>query len=243
MSIPTPVSFWNLNESSGNASDAVASNTLTNNNTTTYVAGLISNAAEFVRASSQSLSITDAAQTGLDPGGAMSMQAWIRITALPSSGDYHTVAAKGGISITTTDSTCQYLLFIANDGAQTVQAFARGAGNNMAASHAVSLSTGVWNHLVLTYEPSVALRLWINGTNVASDTSSISGSLVNTARPFAIGADQATGAANFFNGRVDMVGVWNVLLTSAEISSLYNAGAGIQFPFASASNSNFFAFM
>ena len=47
------VSYWKLDESSGNAADSVGSNTLTNTNTVTYSAGKINNGADFERDSAQ----------------------------------------------------------------------------------------------------------------------------------------------------------------------------------------------
>lgn len=41
------VSYWKLDESSGNASDSVGSNTLTNNGTAGYASGKINNAVDF----------------------------------------------------------------------------------------------------------------------------------------------------------------------------------------------------
>jgi hypothetical protein len=75
------VSYWKLDESSGNAVDSVGSNTLTNTNTVTYSSGVINNGANFVEASSQKLSITDASQSGLDFTGNMTLAGWVKFTA------------------------------------------------------------------------------------------------------------------------------------------------------------------
>ncbi|NTW33158.1 MAG: hypothetical protein HGB12_11120, partial [Bacteroidetes bacterium] len=70
-------------------------------------------------------------------------------------------------------------------------------------------------------------RLYINGILATSSTSSRS--LSNTKKVgLCIGAEDqgSSGIANYFNGSMDEVGIWNRALTLTEISNLYNSGAG-----------------
>ena len=58
---------------------------------------------------------------------------------------------------------------------------------------------------------------------------SISGSLVGaTARPFQIAQNIAQSVYNF-NGAIDMLGIWTRVLSSDEISKLYNSGSGFKY--------------
>lgn len=238
------VSYWKLDESSGNAADSVGSNTLTNNNTTAYAAGKINNGADFELSFSNSLSITDAAQTGLDLTGAFTISFWVKPESVVSG--YHTMVSKGGISVAASDTTTQYLIWRDNDGAgsaERVQFLVRTAGANKEIGYTTGsaiLNAGTWYHIVAYYNPSTKMELFINNVSVASSTSSVPASLVNTARPFGLGADEAATAANFFDGVIDEVGIWNRVLTSDEITSLYNSGNGWQYPFTPFVNSNFF---
>ena len=53
--------------------------------------------------------------------------------------------------------------------------------------------------------------------------------------PFLIGGELSSGsilAANSFEGKVDEVGFWNRVLSDDELTTLYNAGTGLQYPFA-----------
>jgi len=47
---------------------------------------------------------------------------------------------------------------------------------------------------------------------------------------FALGKNLPTNSAGF-PGTIDEVGVWNRVLTSSEVASLYNTGTGFQYPF------------
>ena len=48
--------------------------------------------------------------------------------------------------------------------------------------------------------------------------------------PLYMGADGYYGS-NFFNGALDEVGIWRRVLTANEITTLYNGGAGLSYPF------------
>src|SRR3990167_10109236 len=70
--------YWKLDESSGNAADSVASNTLTNTNTVGYSAGKINNAADFVGANSTYF-IAGSPVAAL---GAKSYSFWTKVTTI-----------------------------------------------------------------------------------------------------------------------------------------------------------------
>lgn len=171
--------------------------------------------------SSQYASIADASQTGLDITGALTVEGWFNVESTPGAGVYYTLIAKGGISVTISNSTLQYDLIYRNDGDIAIQFFVRGAGVNAFANYTVTLNTGQWYHIAGTYEPSTAVRLYLDGVEVGTpDTSGVPASLVNTARPFGVGGDfaQAT-VMNFFDGKTSLVRVWNVLRTEAQIAA------------------------
>lgn len=234
------VSYWKLDESSTGSSavtrnDSHGTNHLTDNNTTASATGKINSGADFEATNSEYLSITDASQTGLDITGALSISCWINVESTPGATTYYTILCKGGISVAASDTTIQYDLFYRNDGDIQLQGFIRGTGVNKVVGYVTTLTTATWYHVVLTYEPSTALRLYLNGSEVANNTTSIPASLVDTARPFGIGADQASGTiANYFDGIVDEVAIFSQLLSTTDISDLYNGGAGLAYPFTGA---------
>lgn len=99
------------------------------------------------------------------------------------------------------------------------------------------MSTGTFYHAVVTYVGSGnAWILYLNGT-----TYNASGATPNTSvAAMAIGKNIVNNV-QYFNGSIDEVGIWSRELTSGEVTSLYNAGAGLQYPFNSstATFSNF----
>jgi len=90
-----------------------------------------------------------------------------------------------------------------------------------------AITTGVWYHIVVTWDNSSnTLNLYLNGSNVNNIKSS--GTPGNMAlNEFVIGFN--TGQQNYFGGIVDEVGFWKRVLTTDEISDLYNSGDGLTY--------------
>ena len=78
---------WHLNEASGTRADSTSGNNdLTDNNTVASAAGKFGNAADLERSNSEKLTITDAAQTGLDPvGNLITFGAWVKPESVGST--------------------------------------------------------------------------------------------------------------------------------------------------------------
>jgi hypothetical protein len=81
-----------------------------------------------------------------------------------------------------------------------------------------------WHHLVGTYDGS-KMRLYVDGNEVGSgtDASGVIGS-VDTTDAIHLAADYAFGIQ--WVGLLDEVAIWDRALTSAEVTTLYNSGAG-----------------
>lgn len=80
------------------------------------------------------------------------------------------------------------------------------------------------------------IRCYINGSLVST-----SGTLINyltnaNALSFVVGASDVLNG--YLDGQLDEMGIWSRTLSGTEITTLYNSGAGIQYPF-STSNSMF----
>lgn len=213
------VSYWKLDESSGNASDSVGSNTLTNNNSATYSAGKINNSVS-LNGSSQYLSIADASQSGLDFGtGAFSISLWIKSS---QSATGREILEKQWIS-----SGGYYQIAWGNSTAGTIKFE---GGSNGAAVFALYTTTATyndnaWHHLVLV-RSSNTVTAYIDGSLSGSNTASGSFDTSNDG-VFQIGR----GNSGYYSGLVDEVGVWSRALSSTEVTQLYNDGDGWQYPF------------
>ena len=84
-----------------------------------------------------------------------------------------------------------------------------------------NIADGLWHHVAVTYDNSAALKfkLYVDGvmlanqnTTVAVNTSSTGGYYIGTRNDF----------ANYFDGIIDEVRVWNVVRTDAEILASMN---------------------
>src|SRR6185503_8861151 len=75
----------------------------------------------------------------------------------------------------------------------------------------------VWQHYAWVYSGS-QLTLYLNGNVVGSIAAS--GTITNTAIPFAIGKNTLTGFNFYYNGRIDEVSLWNKALSQAEVQDI-----------------------
>lgn len=236
------VSWWTLDEASGNRADShVSANTLTDNNTVASATGLLGNAADFERSNSEYLSRADASVTGLDITGAFTISTWFKLESLPASSEYYMLVAKGAVSSGTSDANTQYALWYDNDSARRLSLLVRSTGANKQVTYTTTLNTGQWYHLVAVYNPSTSIQLYLDGAQILHNVTSIPASLVNTAQPFVIGAENAGTPGAYFDGLIDETAVYSRTLQYGDILDLYNAGVGITYtPTASAGGNAFF---
>jgi len=80
---------------------------------------------------------------------------------------------------------------------------------------------GNWHYLVATYDGS-NIKTYSDGSLVDNTARNI-----NTFDQFRMGYRQDQN--NYWNGSVDEVAVWNRVLTAAEVSQIWNGGAGLRF--------------
>lgn len=210
------VSYWKLDESSGNAADSVGSNTMTNSGTVSFAAGKINNAATFDGTNYLSKS----SQVGLPTlTSSFSMQAWVNFTATNSrskgifsgDGDWSGFLADSGQS----NGKVQFGFY---NGSSFYRKYSSSAIND-----------GSWHHVVGVRDRSAnTIELFIDG--VSQGTVSTSGDPVkNGSTPAYIGSL----AGDNWIGSIDEVAYWSRALTSTEVEELYASGSGLQYPFAS----------
>jgi hypothetical protein len=82
------------------------------------------------------------------------------------------------------------------------------------------LPLGTWSHLAMTWSPNT-LRLYVNGTQVASR--STSGSLSTGTGPLRLGGNSFR--SEWFDGRIDEVRVYRRALPQSEIAADMNRAA------------------
>ena len=204
------ISYWELEETSGTRNDSHGSNHLTDNNTVTSGTGQVGTAAFFTSANSEYLSITDAAQTGLDITTTGSWAYWIKFNTDTDA----VVLAKY--------STGQQGYWLQHQ-VGTSQRFTNSA--EIAMDVTATMNTGTWYFCVWTYNSGTA-TFYLNGTSQGSATNGTS--LTNTTAPFELGRINKYNS-NYVDGLMDQVGVWSKVLSGTEITDLYNGGAGLSY--------------
>lgn len=225
------VAYYKLDESSGNPLDSSGnSRTLTNTNTATFGAGKINNGGIFAAASSQYFTRADVLGTTI--GGPITISAWVNFTSLPSlTNGMAIVAVNGGA---TTPYISYYIEYFNNLTVYELRfhrdrSFVAGVSNN----YAVTLNTGTFYHIVLTYD-GTNLRGYVDGALVTGPTSRTGDGTTGGVTASGVGAETIDPVGKFLDGKIDEVGVWSRELSSTEITELYNAGIGLQYPFITA---------
>ena len=88
------------------------------------------------------------------------------------------------------------------------------------------VATYSWNHIVAWFDSSDSkVRIRINDS--ATYVSTATGALIQSATAFTLGA-RSHAVAAYFTG-LDEVGFWKRKLSPAEMTALYNGGAGLPF--------------
>ena len=122
--------------------------------------------------------------------------------------------------------------FLSNDGSSS-------ANRQIETNNSV-LSASEWLHVVVTHDGSGDFttgtsEIYVNGTAQGTTLNSTTGDLGNDTllsdsvasdQPFAVG-ERKEFESGAVAGKIDELGVWNRVLTSDEVSDLYNNGSGL----------------
>lgn len=214
------VSYWNLNEESGTRADSVGSNNLSDNNTVGFTAGVNSNAASFVAASTEWLSVDDNAS--LSMAGSFTWNMWAKINGTSArffigkdqSGGREIAIGQGNAS-----GSPAFTMFLFNAAEQFIQPI-------------LAASADEWHMFTVRYDVGTG-KVTLNVDAAANDPwpLALAGAVADTATPLNFGRRSFVGSNGYFNGPLDEVGLWSRMLTDPELAELYNAGAGKFYPF------------
>lgn len=205
------VSYWRLDEASGNAIDSHSTNDLTDNNTVGSGTGKINNGRDFELSNSEDFSKADNAS--LSTGDIdFTLSLWINRESAVQQG---LISKFGG-------STNEYGLWIwSGDQRPYLTVFAGGSGQ---VGWGAALDVATWYHIVAWHD-SVNNQIGIVVNAGTPVTASYSGGLNDSDSDFRIG--QYSGS--YMDGIIDEVGFWKRVLTSDERTQLYNGGAGLSY--------------
>jgi len=210
---PSLVSRWTFDSAgtnSGTAVDVVGSNDGTIQGATTGVAGLAgydSAEAYDFDGTDDNVAFGNNALGSLN-GQAMSVAAWFNADSVPSSGSGLIYSQEGVITLNVED---------ANGG--ELQAFVTATKDD---SVSTAINTDTTYHAVLTYDGSGTQALYLDGSQVDSQSGISMFDLSSLDRQVRVGA-QYDNSGNF-DGVIDDARIYSKELTSTEVSNLYNNG-------------------
>jgi len=219
------IAFWRLGEASGTRVDSVGSNDLSDNNTVTQATGRINNAGQFTLANSEYLSIVD--NTDLSTGDIdFSASVWVYLDTQPATSmDILTKFLPTGnqreyaLWWNTSDDRFKFLVDPDGTSASLTLVVADNFGDT---------STGTWYNILVTHD-ATANQISIAVNDGTPNTASHTAGVFDSTATFRIGARGDD--VEYCDCRIDAVGFWKKVLSSAERTELYNAGNGLEHPF------------
>ncbi len=151
----------------------VNANTMTGSNSPTFAAGKIKSGADFELSSSQSASIADGSQTGLDITGDLTILAWSKFESRSN--------ARQGLVSKWDDAQRAYGLSVTPTNIQ----LHINNGTEFEPSNALSTTNGVWTHLGVTYDTGTTTgKFFQDGSQLGTDKTGGIASISNTSASF-----------------------------------------------------------
>ena len=217
------VAYYKLD---GNSNDSAGSNNGTDN-TISYVAGKIGNAASF----NGSPSAITAGNLGISGIGALSISFWVKIDADISNGQLYGFVGLSSNITATRRFQCYYYN---NSGTRQIVFDPSGGGGFL---YNINLGTTNYYHIVIVRNPATGYAyLYVNGSLAGSQV--LGSDATDYGEGF--GAGITVGGGNNLKGKLDEIGVWDRVITSTEVGELYNSGDGYNGFLPSGNTSNFF---
>ena len=215
---PRIVSLWRLDEASGTRTDEAGANDLTDNNTVGLSVdrqeGIGS--ADFNADYGESLTITDAAQVGLDLTPPFSITFWVKfhVTAGSSEGILGKGESDGErqYQVYRRSTTPYPIRFGTSANGSTYTAFTSDTGTN----------DGTWYHVGIVAD-GATIVFYRDGAIDSAVPEAWVDAILAGAEGFALG-DRAMSAEFFMDGLLDEVAVFDGDLTAAEILSICTEG-------------------
>ena len=116
---------------------------------------------------------------------------------------------------------------LAHTASNTVKVQYYNSSNGVAGDVSGTIAENAWNHIVLTRSGN-NIELWVDNSSQGTDSTATKN---NPARSMVFGWNGHNNNNQFFNGLIDEVGIWDVVISDAQVGELYNSGAGLAYPF------------
>ena len=159
--------------------------------------------------------------TSLDITGAISISAWVKW----DGGTQEMIVSKEGFPVSG-DFKRGWALWAEGYGSDAGVTFIIWSS---ATSYTVdvgsNLTSGVWSHVVAVFEPSTSLKVYVNGSLVATNTTSIPATIDSTTAAVTIGRFTPAYSPGYnFGGNIDDVSVYSTDLSASDVTDIYNSG-------------------
>lgn len=224
LDLPAPVAFYRMNGTSGSAeNDTVGSLNFSDNNSVGSGTGIIGNCRTF-NGTNQFLNKTT--NSVFQITGAWTAAFWAKPTSL---GVGAPIIAKTGNTNFPPSLLEWYFLQRLSDDKASFNVSYNGSNINAVNSN-TALSTSAWRLVVGWYDPTVTANgtIYIQVNNDTVVSSPMTGVPHTDTSDVWMGKDHLN-FDGWFNGGIDAVGFWNVVLTSTQRTNLYNGGTGREY--------------
>ena len=204
----TPIAQYSF---TGNANDlsSFGNNALINGATPTQDRFGFANSAFAFDGVQSSIRVNNAAQLN---SGNTTISFWVKVKALPLQGEMF-LFSHGGYQE-------RWKISLPSHGKPVFTTNSTGGIKDMD-SDSVPLVAGKWTHVVMVHDSVSGMnKAYINGALKKSIVAT--GNLKTTTKPLGMGYDPID-VANYFNGSLDEVMLFNTALTDAQIAALYTA--------------------
>jgi hypothetical protein len=208
------VGYWKLDDS---GDDEISTNDLTLTNGS-YVTGKINNGADFTGASNSYATFTTKLSTVWDSAYTITM--WVNAATLDTT--------NGNVLLWPGDRNQQHII----NNIEKKLEITTYDGTAASTVGTTVFSTGTWYFIAFQRISGTEGKVWVNGADDTSTTKAMRNPAGTLTQDFRLASRQDATAANF-DGIIDEVGIWSRALSSTEISTLYNSGNGLAYPFSS----------
>ena len=215
------ISYWKMDEASGDAIDVHGTNTLTDNNTVDTYSGKINTGRFFNSTNSEFFSI--ASNSTLQTGNiGFTFQVWVRLESATAS---RTIISK---STSLSSGGKEYSLFYSGSFVSwSFEVDDSTTGFTVLNSYEAA-TAGVW-YCIHAWQDITSGEIGLSVNAGTPYTTPLTITPFAGSNPFFIGKHYVTGAGYLW-GTVDEVGFWKRVLSADERTALYNGGAGLAYP-------------
>lgn len=188
----------------------------------------VSNYSMDFNGSSDKIEVQDASNEFGFSNNSFSLSAWVFIDSVSTQNG---LIAKRNIG---SSSSNKMWYFEINTSSQIrFLWYTSSSSSNTSSTDTIPLNT--WTHVVVTSNGAGAngLTFYINGTadsGGAKTSPSSASSIQQTGTPFWIGARGGNSSAQYTNGKIDQVSVFDYELSASQVSTLYGGGTAITNP-------------